>query len=73
MTTIKTAWSGVRDAAELPTLRTHDLRHTFATRLLRGGADLETVRVLMGHADIATTAKYLHTDAETKKRAVDLL
>jgi integrase len=73
MTTIKTAWSKVRDVAGLPKLRRYDLRHTFATRLLRAGADLETVRVLMGHADIATTARYLHTDAETKKRAVDLL
>jgi integrase len=73
MQTIKTAWAGVRDAAELPALRMHDLRHTFATKLLRGGADLETVRVLMGHADIATTAKYLHTDDATKRRAVDLL
>jgi len=38
----------------------HKWRHTFATNFLRGGGDLETLRLLMGHANLKTTQKYLH-------------
>lgn len=51
----------------------HMLRRTFASRLLHKGADLETVRELMGHADIATTARYLSSTTEIKRAAVGRL
>ncbi|MCH7549011.1 MAG: site-specific integrase, partial [Candidatus Krumholzibacteriota bacterium] len=57
----------------IPRCRFHDLRHTFATRLVLSGIDLVTVKELMGHADITTTMRYAHPSPDSKRRAVDSL
>ena len=54
-------------------VRVHDLRHAHASWLLAGGADLKSVMDRMGHAQIQTTQKYLHTLPDADQRNLDAL
>jgi site-specific recombinase XerD len=66
-------FSFVVKRTELQDLRFHDLRHTFASRLVMRGADLRTVQELMGHQDIRMTQRYAHLSASHKQNVVYLL
>lgn len=57
--------------AQIDGLRIHDLRHSFATIAITGGASLYDVQKLLGHADIAMTQRYAHMVDENLKRATD--
>lgn len=62
---------GKATSSEQARVTLYTLRHTVATYLLQSGKDLETVRDLLGHADISQTSRYTHLSDEHKKSAVD--
>lgn len=66
---IDKVWQGVRLAAEMPTLRMHDLRHSFASVAAAGGMSLPIIGALLGHKDTATTARYAHLSADPIRAA----
>lgn len=70
MQSLKTAWGKIAKAAKLDGFTFHDLRHTFASKLVQAGVDLNTVRELLGHADIKMTLRYAHLAPEHKAAAV---
>ncbi|CAN1517172.1 XerC Integrase [Rhabdaerophilaceae bacterium] len=57
---IKRFWADIRARADLPGVRIHDLRHTFASLLVSGGMTLPMIGKLLGHTQVQTTQRYAH-------------
>ena len=68
-----TAWRALRDAAGLPGLRFHDLRHTVVTRLLEAGEPDHVVESITGHLSRRMLEHYSHIRLNAKKGALDRL
>ena len=69
MVDVDTVWVRLRAKAELEDVRIHDLRHSWASRALALGESLSMIGKLMGHVQVATTARYAHLARDTEKAA----
>jgi integrase len=73
LTNINRSWERLIASAEIVDFRFHDCRHHFASQLVMQGADLYTVRELLGHRDFETTQRYAHLAESHKAAAVERL
>jgi hypothetical protein len=64
-------WRRLRKAADLDDVRIHDLRHTYASVLVSGGASLPLIGALLGHRSHASTARYAHLHDDPMRLATE--
>lgn len=70
--TYRSYYKGLMEKMNLPVIKFHGLRHSFATRCIEGKADVKTVSVLLGHSNIGTTMNlYVHPNTEQKKSVIN--
>ncbi len=70
--TYRTYYKKLMKTLEMPELKFHGLRHSFATRCIESKCDYKTVSVLLGHSNISTTLNlYVHPNMEQKKKAIE--
>jgi integrase len=66
-------WTAARREAKVEGLRWHDLRHTFATRLVASSKNLALVKEACGHASIVTTTRYAHVNTDQLREAMSTM
>jgi integrase len=69
----KKAWQTIRKKADIPDVRIHDLRHTYASHLVSSGLSLSIVGKLLGHTQASTTQRYAHLADAPLREATELL
>ena len=70
--TYRNFYNRLMEKLDIPKLKYHGLRHSFATRCIEAGCDYKTVSVLLGHSNISTTLNlYVHPNMEQKKRCIN--
>ena len=70
--TYRNYYKRMMEQLNIPPLKFHGLRHSFATRCIESNCDYKTVSVILGHSDITTTLNlYVHPNMEQKKRCID--
>ena len=70
--TYRNYYKRMMEQLNIPPIKFHGLRHSFATRCIESGCDYKTVSVLLGHANISTTLDlYVHPNMEQKKRCIE--
>jgi integrase len=70
--TYRSYYKNLMKKLEIPEIKFHGLRHSFATRCIESNCDYKTVSVLLGHSNISTTLNlYVHPNLEQKKKAID--
>lgn len=72
-TKLQKSFDRARKRAGIDDLRFHDLRHTFASRLIVRGVDIIRVKDFLGHTSVKTTERYTHSSREERKEAIELL
>ncbi|WP_130472111.1 site-specific integrase [Candidatus Magnetaquicoccus inordinatus] len=73
MVNINRAWRAIREAAGMPTLRIHDLRHAYASIGASMGMSLPVIGKLLGHTQAATTQRYAHLSDDPLKKATRMI
>ena len=73
ITDIKTFWREMCKRAKLEGVHFHDLRHTFATRVLHMGVDETSLMAITGHISSDSCKRYAHASEESKERAIEIM
>ncbi len=70
---LRKVWEAARKEAGITSVRFHDLRHTFATRMADAGMEMQELAKILGHTDISMTYRYYHLTKKVNDKMRDIL